>query len=110
MKRDRQSRLALCLDRFRFAEDASASRDQNLLSAVGIHRIGDEAVHRRRQVAVEPVGQHGVDNGAFQNSVPRSGVGNGIRGNGALPPSVDRLAIRDRLRLRSRSRWNRTAH
>ena len=69
---DGQSRLTERLHRTRFAEDTCSSGDQHVLSAVRVHRVRDEAVHRRRRAAVETIGQDGVDHGAFKDAVQRS--------------------------------------
>ena len=73
MKRHRQPRLSQRLNRPGFTEDACPCRNQNVLTAVGVHRVRNETIHGRASAAVEPVRQNGVDDGAFQQRVKRTG-------------------------------------
>ena len=72
MERDGQPRLAERLNRLRLAQHARAGGNQHVLSAVRVDRIRHEAVDRRGVLAVEPIGQHRVDQRAFEDAVQRA--------------------------------------
>ena len=44
----------------------------DVLSAVGVHRIRDQAVDRGRSTSVQPVGQYRVDDGSLEQRVQRT--------------------------------------
>ena len=75
MERDGEPRLAERLHGLRFAEHAGAGRNQDVLSAVRVHRVRDETVHRRGAASVETVGEDRVDERALEQPMQRARCG-----------------------------------
>jgi hypothetical protein len=69
-----ESGFTECLNRLRFAQQASTPGYDYLAAAMRIDRIGDQAVDRRCHTAIEPVRQYRIDDRAFQNSMQRAGI------------------------------------
>ena len=80
--------LAERLHRLWSRRDTRTRRNDDLLAAVRIDRVRDQAVHRCGAAAVEPIGQHRVDDRAFEDSMQRTGGTDRIRVRpcGRLPP------------------------
>ena len=73
MKGHCESRLAEGLNGARLAKDACARRNQDMLPAVGEHRVRDQAIDWRRSASVQPVCQDRIDDGSLEKRVQRSG-------------------------------------
>ena len=59
-------------------QQPGAAGDDDLLTAVRIHGIGDKAIHRRRGTSVEAVRQHRVDDRPLENAMHRTRIVNRI--------------------------------
>src|SRR4029453_17587682 len=55
-----ETRLTERLHGPRFSQNSCAGRNQNVLTAVRVDRVRDEAIDRCGRTALEPVGQNGV--------------------------------------------------
>ena len=69
VKRHGEARLAQGLHRCGLAEHPSARRNQDVLAAVRVDRVGDQTVDGCGRRAVETIRQHGVDERAFEQPV-----------------------------------------
>src|SRR5437868_3390392 len=69
MERDGQPRLTERLHQLRVSEDAGPGRNDDLLPAVRVHRVGHQTVDGPGTPPVEPIREYGVDDGPFQHAV-----------------------------------------
>src|SRR4051812_22294677 len=92
MKRDRQPRLPQRLYWSRLAEHPRAGRDENLVPAVRVDRVSDQAIERRGSTSIEAICEYRVDDRSFKDAVKWPRVGDGIGACGARwsrPPLTD---------------------
>jgi len=78
MERDGEPRLPERLHRPRLAQHPRAARNEHVLPAVGVDRVGDEAVDGGRGGAVEAIREHRVDDRPFQDAVERTRCRDGV--------------------------------
>ena len=71
--------LSKRLNGSRLAEDARPRRNEHVLSAVGVHRIRDQAVDRGCSASVEAVGQYRVDESSLEQRVQRTSRADWVR-------------------------------
>src|SRR4029077_19965418 len=62
-------RFAERLDWLRFSQHARTSGNDDVLTVVRVHGVGDETIDRGGHTAVESVRQHGVNHGSLQDPV-----------------------------------------
>ena len=85
-----ESRLAERLNGSRLAENACARGNQDVLAAVGVHRVRDQAVDGGGSAAVEPVGQDRVDDRSLEQRMQRTRGADWLR----VAPACARCACR----------------
>ena len=73
VKSDSQARLSQGLNGSCLAQNACTRRNDDLLAAVRVDRVRDQAVHRGDTVAVQPIRQNGINHRSFQNRVQWAG-------------------------------------
>jgi hypothetical protein len=93
MKRHGEPRFAQCLNGSGFSENACAGRNQNVLTAVRVHGVRDEAIDWRGSAAIEPVGQNRVDDGSLEERMERPGRADCLRTLWGSPLRVRRVGL-----------------
>ena len=72
VKGNGETRLTEGLDGPSLTEHAGTSRDQDVLAAVGVHRVCHQTIDRCGSTAVQPIGQDRVDDRSFEKRMERT--------------------------------------